>query len=222
MIAAATLSSLPVYGHELSELAPSKQYLESLHRLECERENGRVARRDRRARELKLEADFRLRRSGLSALVSETKTKREWSSMPGWKRISTQRCERVDHRGGSSKFGERHELDDQRKVASQPTRCFVQIDIDADIHSRRVVEEQVGTACGVALPPTLELMTRGLLQPGQLPAADLDALADDLYERLEREDRFTGSVTHDESRVNSPTCRFAAGFNGLTPFPPPP
>lgn len=81
------------------------------------------------------------------------------------------------------------------------------------------MEEEVSAPGRLSLPSTLELMTRRLLKPGQLPGGPLDTQPNRLDERLEREEPVVRRARHEPGRPSTTlaSCRVMTIWLTLLP-----
>lgn len=169
---------------------------------------------DRSPRDANLEPDLRLGPLHLVSRIGNTEAERDGSPVDVGERLGPHRTELTEQSIDLADFAEREKIDDERQVSVQSSARLVEVDVDADVlRSVRMMKKEVRAASGITLPPTFELMARGLLKAGQLPALFLHARANRIDERFQREDGFLREVVAHTSARD--------GRSMLTPFPTP-
>ena len=185
-------------GHQSPQGVCPEHELEGPHGTLRKLGDSKVAGADGSTWDLQLEPNLGLRGPRIISRFAQAEPKRQGPAMPLGERRLTQLAQ--DSKGGphSTQVLEVDQVDHERHVPHESTTRLVEIHIDTHVLRSRVeMEEEVGAAGRLSVPPALKLMAGGLLESGQFPSGRQDASLDRLDERLERKDGIRGQIRHD-------------------------
>ena len=184
-------------GHQPPQRIRLEQDLEGSHGIASEFGDSGPAGADGGLWQLQFESNLGFGCRGIVSRFSEAEPKRQGRAMTSGQRSLAQLTEHSQRGLHSPQVFEVEQVDYQRQVAHEPSTRLVEINVDAHVLQARVeMEEEVGAARRLSVPPTLELMAGGLLQPGQQPPGCQDSFLHRVDERLKRKNGFCGQIRH--------------------------